>query len=80
MLYPFSPCFFIYFFFCISLPLQDKCSSGEYENIEQLREDVHLLVNNAKIYNEDGSQVYKDAESIWVMVLHRGRGWNCVQK
>ena len=54
---------------------QDKCASGEYENVEQLREDVLLLVNNAKTYNEDGSEVFQDAVAIWVCESGRkGKG------
>ena len=38
----------------------------KYEKWEEFFDDVDLMINNAMIYNEDESEVFKDAEQIRV--------------
>ncbi len=45
---------------------QEKASSGEYETVEQLGDDIALMVSNAKAFNEEGSEICCDAERIQV--------------
>ena len=47
--------------------LQSKMKKGEYPTFEYFEEDVKVMVANAKTYNQEGSEVYMDAESIWVL-------------
>ena len=39
---------------------------GEYPAFEYFEEDIKVMVTNAKTFNQEGSEVYTDAESIWV--------------
>ncbi|EIW69929.1 hypothetical protein TREMEDRAFT_68376 [Tremella mesenterica DSM 1558] len=44
--------------------IEDRMLGRRYEKWEEFFEDVDLMINNAMIYNEDESEVYKDAEQI----------------
>lgn len=37
------------------------CISLKYENEKELITDLKLMFNNARSFNEDGSQIYNDA-------------------
>ncbi|KAM4582789.1 protein polybromo-1-like isoform 3-T3 [Fundulus diaphanus] len=41
-----------------------KIQLGNYRSVSAMAKDVDLLVKNAKTYNEPGSQVFKDANTI----------------
>ncbi|NP_001003535.2 polybromo 1, like [Danio rerio] len=41
-----------------------KIQGGHYKSISAMAKDIDLLVKNAKTYNEPGSQVFKDANTI----------------
>ncbi|XP_061689897.1 protein polybromo-1 isoform X2 [Syngnathoides biaculeatus] len=41
-----------------------KIQMGHYRSVTAMAKDIDLLVRNAKIYNETGSQVFKDANTI----------------
>ncbi|KAI9687570.1 MAG: hypothetical protein M1822_002180 [Bathelium mastoideum] len=43
-----------------------KINRKEYQNLKQFRQDVGLLCNNCRTYNEDGSILYQDANLIEV--------------
>lgn len=45
--------------------IKQKLKENQYKNIAALEEDVRLMVENAKTYNEPGSFVYNDAVDIW---------------
>jgi ATP-dependent helicase STH1/SNF2 len=44
--------------------IKRKINRKEYQNLRQFRQDVALLCNNCRTYNEDGSTLYKDANMI----------------
>ena len=50
----------------VSRELKGKMKKGEYPAFEYFEEDIKVMVTNAKTYNQEGSEVYTDAESIWV--------------
>ncbi|KAI0018156.1 hypothetical protein F4780DRAFT_752210 [Xylariomycetidae sp. FL0641] len=41
--------------------IKRKCKRKKYQNVDQALQDLDLMFNNAKEYNEDSSQLYKDA-------------------
>lgn len=41
--------------------LKRKLKRKKYQSLEQFMRDVHLMFENAKSYNQDDSQIYKDA-------------------
>ncbi|XP_028907006.1 protein polybromo-1 isoform X6 [Ornithorhynchus anatinus] len=41
-----------------------RIQNGNYKSIHAMAKDIDLLAKNAKTYNEPGSQVFKDANSI----------------
>lgn len=47
---------------------QAKLFSNGYSSIEHLKRDLNLMFDNAKIYNEKDSQIYKDANTLQKMV------------
>jgi hypothetical protein len=49
--------------------LQSRIKDGTYKSLSDLEKDVELLVNNAKTYNEEGSDIYNDAALIQVCML-----------
>ncbi|XP_055016396.1 protein polybromo-1 isoform X2 [Boleophthalmus pectinirostris] len=44
--------------------VSQKIQMGQYRSVHGMSKDIDLLVKNAKTYNEPGSQVFKDANSI----------------
>ncbi|KAM9410171.1 protein polybromo-1-like isoform 4-T4 [Pholidichthys leucotaenia] len=44
--------------------IAQKIQLGHYRSINAMAKDIDLLVKNAKTYNEPGSQVFKDANTI----------------
>ncbi|CAG8520564.1 11124_t:CDS:10 [Diversispora eburnea] len=41
--------------------IRRKIKNNVYQTVTQFKDDWHLMFNNAKIFNEEGSQVYNDA-------------------
>jgi len=48
---------------------QAKVDKGLYLTLQEFMADIELMVNNARLFNEDGSEVFEDANRIWVRVL-----------
>lgn len=46
--------------------IQKKINKHEYQQLREFVADIKLLFNNARTYNEDGSQLYIDANNIEV--------------
>jgi ATP-dependent helicase STH1/SNF2 len=46
--------------------IQKKINKHEYQTLKEFVADIRLLFNNARTYNEDGSQLYIDANNIEV--------------
>ena len=46
--------------------IKKKINKEEYQNLKEFRDDVRLLCNNARTYNEDGSLLFQDANDIEV--------------
>ncbi|KAI9290204.1 SNF2 family N-terminal domain-containing protein [Umbelopsis sp. AD052] len=46
--------------------IKKRILSPYYKNIHQFRDDFHLMFNNARIFNEEGSFVYQDADEMQV--------------
>jgi ATP-dependent helicase STH1/SNF2 len=46
--------------------IEKKIKRDDYQSLREFREDVHLLCQNARTYNEDGSLLYQDANDIEV--------------
>ena len=46
--------------------VQKKINRNEYQSLREFREDIRLLCNNARTYNEDGSMLFQDANDIEV--------------
>ncbi|XP_034022488.1 protein polybromo-1-like isoform X1 [Thalassophryne amazonica] len=44
--------------------IAQKIQMGNYRSVNAMTKDIDLLVKNAKTYNEPGSQVFKDANTI----------------
>jgi chromatin structure-remodeling complex subunit RSC1/2 len=44
--------------------IKRKAKRKKYQNVDQALADVERMFENAKLYNEDDSQVYKDAEEL----------------
>ncbi|XP_061147830.1 protein polybromo-1 isoform X3 [Syngnathus typhle] len=44
--------------------IAQKLQMGHYRSVNAMAKDIDLLVKNAKTYNEPGSQVFKDANTI----------------
>lgn len=53
--------------------IKKKIKKEEYQSLREYREDIRLLCNNARTYNEDGSMLYQDADKIEVcqIVSHK---------
>ena len=47
--------------------VEKKINKKEYQSLREYREDIRLLCGNARIYNDDGSQLYQDANDIEVL-------------
>ena len=46
--------------------VKKKINKEEYQNLKEFRDDIRLLCNNARTYNEDGSMLFQDANDIEV--------------
>ena len=46
--------------------IKTRINSNEYQSLREFRDDVRLLCNNARTYNEDTSQLFADANTIEV--------------
>lgn len=46
--------------------IRKKINREEYQNLKDFRNDIHLLCQNARTYNEDGSILFQDANDIEV--------------
>ncbi|PYH86562.1 superfamily II DNA/RNA helicase [Aspergillus uvarum CBS 121591] len=44
--------------------IKKKINREEYQNLKDFRNDIHLLCQNARTYNEDGSILFQDANDI----------------
>ncbi|XP_066900052.1 protein polybromo-1 isoform X27 [Kogia breviceps] len=44
--------------------IAQRIQNGNYKSVHAMAKDIDLLAKNAKTYNEPGSQVFKDANSI----------------
>ncbi|XP_073500540.1 protein polybromo-1 isoform X6 [Phyllobates terribilis] len=44
--------------------ISQRIQSGHYKNLNAIAKDIDLLAKNAKTYNEPGSQVFKDANTL----------------
>jgi protein polybromo-1 len=51
------------------LKVQQKLKTEEYEDIEDLQNDIELIVNNTKAFYKKNSQEYKDAIELWELFL-----------
>lgn len=49
--------------------MQKKQKRKKYQSVDHFMKDVDTMFNNAKLYNEDESQVYKDAVQLQVRTL-----------
>lgn len=46
--------------------IQKKIKRSDYQSLKSFRDDIHLLCQNARTYNEDGSVLFQDANDIEV--------------
>ena len=53
--------------------IEKKINKKEYRSLKEYREDIRLLCDNARLYNEDGSPLYQDADKIEVCSSHASR-------
>ncbi|KAJ5146317.1 HAS subgroup [Penicillium bovifimosum] len=44
--------------------IQKKIKRSDYQSLKEFRDDIHLLCQNARTYNEDGSVLFQDANDI----------------
>ncbi|KAJ5745304.1 hypothetical protein N7520_010486 [Penicillium odoratum] len=44
--------------------IERKLKRDDYQSLKEFRDDVHLLCQNARTYNEDGSVLFQDANDI----------------
>ncbi|XP_061076620.1 protein polybromo-1 isoform X1 [Conger conger] len=51
--------------------IAQRIQMGYYKSVNAMAKDIDLLVKNAKTYNEPGSQVFKDANTIKKIFLQR---------
>ncbi|KAL9631568.1 MAG: hypothetical protein Q9204_004178 [Flavoplaca sp. TL-2023a] len=51
--------------------IKKKINKEEYSNLREFRNDVGLLCNNARTYNEDGSVIFQDANDIEAACLSK---------
>jgi len=51
--------------------IKKKIDKEQYQSLREYRDDIRLLCNNARAYNEDGSMLWTDANKIevWCMLL-----------
>ncbi|XP_046358124.1 protein polybromo-1-like isoform X2 [Haliotis rufescens] len=53
--------------------IETKIRNEKYANEQQLLNDFELMFNNARHYNEEGSQVYQDANTLDRALKHKWR-------
>jgi ATP-dependent helicase STH1/SNF2 len=53
--------------------IETKINKKQYQNLRQFRADISLLCSNCRQYNEDGSILYQDANTIEVSFWERAR-------
>ena len=53
---------------------QKKLKRKKYHSVEQFMKDIEQIFDNAKLYNEDESQIYKDAVDLQVSLMDLGYG------
>ena len=41
-----------------------KCKKGAYSSLEEVKQDLNTMFENAQFYNEEGSWIYNDAEEL----------------
>lgn len=58
--------------------IKKRIYSNYYDNILEFENDFHLMFDNARTFNEEGSAVYEDADEMEVRLKLR-RGWTYVQ-
>uniref|UniRef100_A0A8C7XI45 Protein polybromo-1 n=1 Tax=Oryzias sinensis TaxID=183150 RepID=A0A8C7XI45_9TELE len=73
----FSVLFFIsYYYAIIKEPIDlrmiaQRIQIGHYKSISAMTKDIDLMAKNAKTYNEPGSQIFKDANTIKKVFIQR---------
>ena len=54
--------------------VEKKINKKEYQSLTEYKDDIRLLCSNARTFNDDGSQLYSDANEIEVsfstLLLH----------
>ncbi len=63
------------YYFIIPQPIcmdqiRKKINKGGYESMKDFKEDVERMCNNARTFNEDGSLLFQDANTIEVSIVH----------
>ncbi|XP_078487120.1 protein polybromo-1 isoform X1 [Ciona intestinalis] len=53
--------------------IEKKIRQEKYGGIQYLLDDFHLMFNNARQYNEPGSQVYLDADTLEKLLLDKNK-------
>ncbi|XP_068598056.1 protein polybromo-1-like [Brachionichthys hirsutus] len=51
--------------------IAQRIQIGHYKNVSAMAKDIDLMAKNAKTYNEPGSQVFKDANTIKKVFIQR---------
>lgn len=51
--------------------IKKKINREEYRNLKEFRDDIRLLCNNARTFNEDGSLLFQDANTLEVGFIFR---------
>ncbi|KAM6928404.1 polybromo 1, like [Xenentodon cancila] len=51
--------------------IAQRIQTGFYKNVSAMAKDIDLMTKNAKTYNEPGSQVFKDANTIKKVFIQR---------
>lgn len=51
--------------------IKKRIHSPYYKTIDQFRDDFKLMFDNARIFNEEGSMVYEDANEMEVDTIQR---------
>ena len=44
--------------------INERIKSGHYKNVDQFISDARLMFNNCRQYNEEGSAIVKDANTL----------------
>ena len=48
--------------------MRERVASGGYKDASEVFKDLELVFNNAMDYNEEGSQIWKDASQLKVCI------------